>query len=96
MITLRNYQEEAVQALLKDTYALLTQAGTRKKLVLKAPTGAGKTVVMAAFLNQLCNELPDKLEVPKRKVAFIWFCAQSVASSIIFGIERLFQGTTHY
>jgi type III restriction enzyme len=73
MITLRKYQEEAVQALLKDTYSLLGQPGVRHKMVFKAPTGAGKTVTMAAFLNQLCVEIPDKLDLPKRKVAFIWF-----------------------
>jgi len=33
MITLRKYQEEAVQALLKDTYSLLGQAGVRHKMV---------------------------------------------------------------
>ena len=91
MITLRNYQEEAVQALLKDTYALLTQAGTRKKLVLKAPTGAGKTVVMAAFLNQLCNELPDKLEVPKRKVAFIWFAPNQLHLQSYLALKDYFK-----
>jgi type III restriction enzyme len=73
MITLREYQEEAVQALLKDTYSLLGQPGVRHKMVFKAPTGAGKTVTMAAYLNQLCVEIPDKLDLPCRKVAFIWF-----------------------
>ena len=37
------------------------------------PTGAGKTVTMAAYLNQLAAEFPDNLDIPKRKVAFIWF-----------------------
>jgi len=73
MIQLKQYQEEAVKSLIKDTYQLLKQPGTRKRMVLKAPTGAGKTVTMSAFLNQLATELPDKLEIHKRKVAFIWF-----------------------
>lgn len=73
MITLRKYQEEAVNGLLKDTYTLLAQPEARRKMVFKAPTGAGKTVTMAAFLNQLCVEIPDKLELPKRKVAYVWF-----------------------
>lgn len=73
MITLRKYQEDAVKKLLQDTYTLLKKPGARQKMVLKAPTGAGKTVTMAAFLNDLCNEIPDRLELPKRTVAFIWF-----------------------
>lgn len=73
MIQLRQYQEDAVKRLLIDTYTLLAKPGAQHKMVLKAPTGAGKTVTMAAFLNQLCNEIPDRLELPKRKVAFIWF-----------------------
>ncbi len=73
MIQLKQYQEKAVNRLLEDTYQLLKQPGTRKRMVLKAPTGAGKTVTMSAFLNQLATELPDKLEIHKRKVAFIWF-----------------------
>jgi len=73
MIQLREYQEKAVNGLLEDTYQLLKQPGTRKRMVLRAPTGAGKTVTMSAFLNLLATELPDKLDIHKRKVAFIWF-----------------------
>ncbi len=72
MIELKTYQQEAVVALLKDTYSLLRHPGARHKMVFKAPTGAGKTVTMAAYLQQLCEELPDRLELPKRQVAFIW------------------------
>ena len=73
MIQLKNYQEEAVTGLLKDTFSALKLPGTRNRMVFKAPTGAGKTVTMAAYLNQLAVEFPDNLDIPKRKVAFIWF-----------------------
>jgi len=72
MIALKDYQEDAVKGVLKETYSLLKMPGARLKLVFKAPTGAGKTVTMAAYLNQLCEELPDKLEIPQREIAFIW------------------------
>jgi type III restriction enzyme len=72
MIALKKYQEEAVDSLVKDTYSLLKLPGARKKLVFKAPTGAGKTITMAAYLNKLCEELPDQLELGHRKIAFIW------------------------
>lgn len=73
MIVLRKYQEAAVAALVNDTYSLMKFPGARLKMVLKAPTGAGKTIIMAEYLNQLSEELPDKLDLPKRKVAYIWF-----------------------
>lgn len=73
MIQLKSYQEEAVDALLKDTYALLNMPGAQHKMVFKAPTGAGKTVAMAAYLDKLSAELPDRTDVPKNKVAYIWF-----------------------
>lgn len=72
MIELKTYQSEAVDGLIKDTYKLLKLTGARHKMVFKAPTGAGKTVTMAAYLNMLCEELPDKLEIAQKQVAFIW------------------------
>lgn len=72
MIELKAYQNEAVEGLVKDTFKLLKAPGGRQKMVFKAPTGAGKTVAMAAYLNLLCEALPDKLDVPQRQIAFIW------------------------
>ncbi len=72
MITLKKYQVEAVDNLVESTYRLAKRAGLRQALVFKAPTGAGKTVMMAAFLNKYCEELPDKLDLGKRKACFIW------------------------
>lgn len=72
MIVLKKYQEEAVDNLLQNTYKLLSRSGVRHPLVFKAPTGAGKTIMMAAFLNKLCEEIPEKLELERRKVAFVW------------------------
>lgn len=72
MIELKTYQSEAVDGLIKDTYKLLKMPGGRQKMVFKAPTGAGKTVTMAVYLNLLCEELPDKLEITQRQLAFIW------------------------
>ena len=39
------YQETAVNELVSKTIKLLNSAGQRKKLVFKAPTGSGKTVM---------------------------------------------------
>ena len=72
MIILKDYQEKAVNGLLENTYQLLSIHRARQKLVFKAPTGAGKTVTMAAFLNRLSEELPDKLDLQRRKATYIW------------------------
>ena len=72
MLTLRPYQSKAVDRLLDETYDLLAHDRRRQKLVLKAPTGAGKTVVMAEFLSRLAEELPDRADLPVRQLAFIW------------------------
>lgn len=72
MLTLKKYQEEAIDNLLFNTYKLLKKPGFRQSLIFKAPTGAGKTVMMAAFLNKLCEEMPEKLELEKRKACFVW------------------------
>ncbi|SNR99500.1 DEAD/DEAH box helicase [Hymenobacter mucosus] len=72
MLTLRPYQAKAVDRLLDETYSLLARPVRRQKLVFKAPTGAGKTVVMAEFLSRLAEELTDRPELPVRQLAFIW------------------------
>lgn len=72
MLTLRSYQAKAVDRLLDETYSLMARPVRRQKLVLKAPTGAGKTVVMAEFLSRLTEELPDRPELPVRRLAFVW------------------------
>lgn len=72
MIHLKKYQQEAVTNLINSTYKLLQRPGSRQTLIFKAPTGAGKTVMMAEYLNKLCEELPEKLEIEKRKACFVW------------------------
>jgi type III restriction enzyme len=72
MIELKPYQAGAVNGLLKETYALLKLPGARQKLIFKAPTGAGKTITMAAYLNQLVEEMPDKLDIAHHDLAFVW------------------------
>jgi len=63
---LKIYQENAIYDLLDKTKKLLSIA-EGKKLVFKAPTGSGKTIMMAEFLKQLV----DEKEV-KQSLSFIW------------------------
>jgi type III restriction enzyme len=72
MIHLKNYQDEAVNDLSQKLYKLLKRPGARQNLIFKAPTGSGKTVMMASLLNKFCEEVPERYELEKRKAAFIW------------------------
>lgn len=63
---LKIYQEEAIDDLLDKAKKLLKME-YGKKLVFKAPTGSGKTIMMAEFLKQLV----DDKEV-KQSLSFIW------------------------
>jgi len=63
---LKIYQENAIDDLLTKAKRLLGYSGN-KKLVFKAPTGSGKTIMMAEFLKQLV----DDREV-RQSIGFIW------------------------
>ncbi len=90
MIALKKYQTEAVEGLVKDTFSLLKLSGARQKMVFKAPTGAGKTVTVAAYLNSLCEELPDKLDITKRQLAFIWIAPNQLHLQSFNALKRYF------
>jgi type III restriction enzyme len=90
MITLKTYQQEAVEGLVKDTFKLLKTPAARHKMVFKAPTGAGKTVTMAAYLNSLCEELPDKLDIQQRQVAFIWIAPNQLHLQSFNSLKNFF------
>lgn len=70
---LRNYQKKAVDSLLTQSKKLLAKDGG-KVCVFKAPTGSGKTIMVADFLQKLSDErLPLDL-------AFIWISSNDLHS----------------
>ncbi len=72
MITLKKYQQKAIEGLSQDIFEQLGNTQRRQKLVFKAPTGSGKTITMAAFLAKIVDELPQQLGISRKSVAFIW------------------------
>lgn len=56
MFELKAFQQKAVSDLLKQTRELLRASGDNKKCVFKAPTGAGKTIMMADLLQRMASE----------------------------------------
>jgi len=72
---LKNYQQNAIDEFLEKAKKLLGYGG-EKKLVFKAPTGSGKTIMMAEFLKKLI----DDREV-KNELCFIWTAPRPVLTN---------------
>lgn len=69
---LKNYQKTAVDNLLFQTKKLLDKSG-EKICVFKAPTGSGKTIMMADYLQQLTSE-----HFVGKSFAFIWISSNDL------------------
>jgi len=63
---LKNYQEHAIEELLAKSKKLISYTDA-KRLVFKAPTASGKTIMVAEFLKQLCED--GSIHTP---LSFIW------------------------
>ena len=79
---LKKYQETAVDNLLFQTRKLLDKSG-EKICVFKAPTGSGKTIMMADYLQQLAGE-----HFVGRSFAFIWISSHDLHSQSKEKIEQ--------
>jgi len=66
IISLKPYQEKAVDELITSFKNLLNKEGVKKVCVFQAPTGSGKTVMTAKFIDTLIKELPDE------DICFVW------------------------
>lgn len=62
MIRLKEFQKDITDKLLKFT----SPQYEKNKVVLKAPTGSGKTIMLLSWINDYINSTNDK-------VAFVWF-----------------------
>jgi len=65
-INLKEYQQTAVNQLVTAGKALLGKEGMKKVCVFQAPTGSGKTLMTAKFIEELIKELPDQ------DLCFVW------------------------
>ena len=65
-IDLKPYQEKAVNQLIETTVKLLGYDGPGEVCVFQAPTGSGKTIMMAKFIEGIIKELP------KEDFCFVW------------------------
>jgi type III restriction enzyme len=69
---LKDYQENAVVELKRDVNKLL-EADGEKVLIFKAPTGSGKTLMMAEFLKRLIDTRIDG-----KKFSFVWIAVNKL------------------
>src|SRR3989344_512735 len=65
-IDLKPYQEKAVNQLIETTVKLLGYDGPGEVCVFQAPTGSGKTIMMAKYIEGIIKELP------KEDFCFVW------------------------
>lgn len=82
---LKIYQEKAIDELLEKSKRLLGYSGS-KKLVFKAPTGSGKTIMMAEFLKQLVDDRDIK-----QSLGFIWTAPRQLHTQSREKLENYFE-----
>ncbi len=72
MIELRDYQKKAVRELKQRMIEMLNDPDDRQRLIFKAPTGAGKTVMVSTLLDELTRDLPMNGQCRYQRVAWVW------------------------
>lgn len=89
MIKTLNYQQRAVNELVEKTTELLNEPGSRKRIVFKAPTGAGKTVMASQLLDQLTTELAEQ----GKDIAIIWIAPNKLHQQSYMKMKNYFTET---
>lgn len=87
MIELKQYQEDAVQKLFRDSVDLLS-ARHGGRVVFKAPTGAGKTIMMAAYLELLSSQ-----SIFESKLSVIWAAPRKLHTQSKEKLQQFFSET---
>ena len=94
MYILKEFQEKAVKALLQHTFEALGTAQNQQQIpiLLEAPTGSGKTVMMADFLYRMRDELPLQPGLSEN-VAYIWFAPNTLHIQSFESLQNLYDDT---
>jgi type III restriction enzyme len=93
MYILKQFQESAVNALLGHTYEALRTSALQIPILLEAPTGSGKTVMVASYLERLTDELPLQPGLHDN-VAFIWFAPNTLHIQSFHSLHKLYADTS--
>jgi type III restriction enzyme len=85
----KQYQVNAIEQLVKSVSELLDKDASNKVCVFQSPTGSGKTVMVAKFIEEIITELPEK------DLCFLWV---SIGKGDLHkqskkSLERIFDGS---
>ena len=93
MIQLKDYQRKAVRELKQKMIEMLNLPDERQKLVFKAPTGSGKTVMTSALLDELTQELPENGDCIYTRVAWVWIAPNKLHQQSYRSMRNFFSET---
>ena len=93
MIQLKDYQRKAVRELKRKMIDMLNLPDDRQKLVFKAPTGSGKTVMTSALLDELTQELPENGDCIYTRVAWVWIAPNKLHQQSYRSMRNFFSET---
>lgn len=82
---LKNYQNTAIKKLLTRSKELLEQSGD-KKIIFKAPTGSGKTIMTAEYLKKFVDD--REITTP---LAFIWTAPRKLHTQSKKKLEKYYE-----
>ena len=88
MHTLKDFQEKAVNQLLEYTFDALADPLPQTSILLDAPTGSGKTVMMASLVERIVEELPMQFQL-KNDICFIWFAPNTLHIQSFEAIQKM-------
>lgn len=87
------YQQEAIADLTNKTIRQLNTGSHRRKIVFKAPTGAGKTVMACQTLANIIDELKERGDTLYQECAFIWFAPRKLHLQSYASLKGAFSET---
>ena len=93
MIELKDYQRKAINELKGKIIDMLNQEGDRQRLVFKAPTGSGKTVMASALIDELTHELPINGSCIYTRVAWVWIAPNKLHQQSYRSMRNYFSET---
>jgi len=92
MYILKDFQEKAVKGLLNHTFETLNTAASQIPILLEAPTGSGKTVMMASYIERIMEELHLQPGL-NDNVAFVWFAPNTLHIQSFLSLQKLYADT---
>lgn len=85
-LSLKAYQEEAVEKLKKEVNELLN-LGEDKLAIFEAPTGSGKTIMVGEFLKRLVNPIDRE---DNKEFSFIWISVRDLHNQSRMSLKKNF------